>query len=102
MRWVPAHTGILGNEKADVAAKEATGWRANPVSAANRAAPPERLYPLQATLKTWIKQEAQKEWEYSWTTETRGRTCYKYNPKPTHRVLHLHEKRSKRHSSLLI
>jgi hypothetical protein len=72
------------------------------VSAANRAAPPERLYPLQATLKTWIKHEAQKEWEYNWTTETRGRTCYKYNPKPTHRVLRLHEKRSKRHSSLLI
>lgn len=102
VRWVPAHTGILGNEKADAAAKEATGWRANSVSAANRAAPPERLYPLQATLKTWIKQEVQKEWEYSWTTETRGRTCYKYNPKPTHRVLRLHEKRSKRHSSLLI
>lgn len=101
VRWVPAHTGIVGNERADIAAKEAAGWRVNePACTANQAAPPQRLYPLQATLKMWIKREVQKEWEYSWSTETRGRACYKYNPKPTHRVLRLHEKRSKRHSSL--
>ena len=73
MKWVPAHTGITGNERADIAAEEAAGWRANePACTANQAAPPERLYPLQATLKTWIKQEAQKEWDYTWKTETRG------------------------------
>lgn len=103
MRWVPAHTGIPGNEKADVAAKEAAGWRAKEqTSARNRAAPPTRLYPLRATLKTWIKQEAEKEWEYSWNMETRGRVRYRYTPKPTHKVLRLHENRSKRNSSLLI
>jgi hypothetical protein len=68
----------------------------------NRATPPARLQPLRTTLKTSIKQEAQKEWEHSWATETRGRVCYRYTPKPTHKALSLHEKRSKRHSSLLI
>ena len=37
-----------------------------------------------------------------WRMETRGRVCYRYTPKPTHKVLRLHENRSKRHSSLLI
>jgi len=40
--------------------------------------------------------------EYTWTTETRGRTSHRHTPKPTHRVLRLHEKLRKRHSSILI
>ncbi len=103
IKWIPAHTGITGNEWADSAAKEAAGWRSNePIYAGNRADQPRRLYPLKAALSTWIKREVQREWEYSWTAETRGRTSYRHTPKPTHKVLHLHEKLSKRQSSILI
>ncbi len=26
-QWIPAHKNIRGNKEADIAAKEATGWR---------------------------------------------------------------------------
>jgi len=66
IRWVPAHTGIPGNELADVAAKEAAGWTAGGRSnQTTRIIALAKTYPLQATMKTWIRQEAMKEWEYN-------------------------------------
>jgi hypothetical protein len=70
--------------------------------AGNQASPPARLYPLRTTMRTWIKLEVQKEWEYNWSTETRGRVNYKYTPRPTHKILRQHEGISKRRSSSLV
>jgi ribonuclease HI len=61
--WIPAHTGIPGNEAADLAAKEATGWRnSNHGPKARPSAPPRQLYSLKSTLITWIKQTAISRW----------------------------------------
>ncbi|OHE90236.1 zinc knuckle [Colletotrichum orchidophilum] len=101
IRWVPAHTGIQGNEDADTAAKEATGWRQNGETGA-KADKPQHLYALRSTLKTWTYREANKMWQARWTAEPRGRTSFRYTPKPTKRVLQLHEGLSKRQSAILV
>ncbi|KAK0367942.1 zinc knuckle [Colletotrichum limetticola] len=41
-------------------------------------------------------------WQTKWETETRGRTSFRLTPKPTKKVLGLHEGLSKRQSALLV
>ncbi|KAK1512254.1 zinc knuckle, partial [Colletotrichum abscissum] len=41
-------------------------------------------------------------WQTKWETETRGRTSFRLTPKPTKKVLELHEGLSKRQSALLV
>ncbi|KAF4442705.1 reverse transcriptase [Fusarium austroafricanum] len=100
IRWVPAHVGIQGNEDADRAAKEATGWREGDLTGP-KAAQPQQLYPLRSTMKTWPHKETIKSWETSWASETRGRASFRHTPRPSRKVLDLHEGLHKRHSALL-
>ena len=65
IRWVPAHTGVQGNEDADRAAKEATAWRERG-PAGLRAEKPSELYSVRSTLKTWTHEEAYKAWASEW------------------------------------
>ena len=101
IRWIPAHTGIMGNEAADRAAKEATGWRENGEGGTSARRPPE-LFSLQTTLATWAHKEANKAWEKKWREETRGRTTARHTPRPTKKILRLHDGLSKRHSAILV
>ena len=101
VRWIPAHVGIPGNEAADRAAKEATGWRED----GHRRPPaetPSKLYPVRSTLRKWCKTQTEDAWTAKWKRETRGRTTYRYAPRPTEKVLRLHEGLSKRESALLV
>ena len=99
--WIPAHTGIEGNEAADLAAKEATGWRGNRNEKARPSAPPRELHSLRSTLNTWINQRAANEWAADWSSETKGRKSYEYNPIPGHKALAPHRGTSKSLSSII-
>lgn len=101
IRWIPAHVGVPGNEAADRAAKEATGWREDG-SEGETASKPFQLHPLRTTLKTWCKAEVERAWRAKWHSETKGRACYRHTPVPTNRILRLHQGLSKRQSALLV
>jgi ribonuclease HI len=90
VRWIPAHVGIPGNEAADVAAKESTGWRADGRRQPPAEAPPT-LYPLKSTLRRWCKTQAERTWAASWKANAKGRATYRLTPRPTKKVLQLHE-----------
>ncbi|RKL20549.1 hypothetical protein BFJ72_g15022 [Fusarium proliferatum] len=100
VRWVPAHIGIQGNEDADLAAKEATGWRDGDLTGP-KAAEPQQLYPLRSTMKTWSHKETIASWERNWVAETRGRASFRHTPRPSRKVLDLHDGLHKRQSALL-
>jgi hypothetical protein len=100
VRWIPAHVGIPGNEAADQAAKEATGWREDGRSQ-QPANPPSQLYPLRTTLRRWCKTQAERAWTSAWREDKKGRATYRHTPTPT-KVLQLHERLSKRESALLV
>jgi ribonuclease HI len=101
VRWIPAHMGIPGNEAADQAAKEATGWRENG-RRQQPADPPPQLYPLRTTLRRWCKTQTERAWISAWREEKKGRATYRHTPTPTKKVLQLHERLSKRESALLV
>jgi ribonuclease HI len=101
VRWIPAHEGIDGNEAADRAAKEATGWREDGQDGP-RAEPPSELYALRSTLKTWSRKTANKQWQVNWAAETKGSATRRHTPIPTKKVLQLHKDLSKRESAILV
>ncbi|OHE90327.1 zinc knuckle [Colletotrichum orchidophilum] len=86
---------------ADVAAKEATGWRQNG-QPGTRADKPRALFKLRSTIETWSHEQYHQRWQTTLEDETRGRTSFRLTPKPTKKVIQIHEGLSKRQSALLV
>lgn len=88
---------MAGNEKADIAAKMATGWRKKKkrngkfVEVDTRfTAPPVSIPQLRSACNQVISQVAQKEWEAEWREEEKGKDLRRLAPEPSKSVLRIH------------
>jgi ribonuclease HI len=70
--WIPAHTGIPGNEKADIIAKQATGWRAKGRTG-QRAPQSKWVKQLLSSCKRTVKRTVLRMWKDTWSTQATGR-----------------------------
>jgi ribonuclease HI len=110
LHWIPAHRGIEGNEAADKAAKEATGWRRSrdrngrmrEIDIGATAPKPARVEYLHSAARRTIRKALHREWEETWRSGNTGRVLYRIAPRPSKRVLKLHQELSKPLSSILV
>ena len=109
LHWVPAHIGIEGNEKADIAAKQATGWRLKgqrgrqkEVDTGQTAPQAQLVRVLKSAVKTTVDKRVQQQWAEEWRDCKNGRALYSIITKPSKSVLQLHDKLTKRHSAIAI
>lgn len=96
--WVPAHSGLDGNEKAEKAAKESTGWRLKKhrnnrsvEEDTNRTAPKVFIPPLKAAIKAVHKHQIDSKWAESWAAESKGKELRALAPTHGIKVLQLHK-----------
>ena len=108
LHWVPAYIDIEGNEQADIAAKQATGWRLKGQGGrqkevdTNCMAQQARVQILKSAVKTVVDKTIQQQGAQEWRDCDKGRTLYKIAAKPHKSVLRLHENLTNRLSNIAI
>ncbi|KAI9035055.1 uncharacterized protein KD926_004680 [Aspergillus affinis] len=99
LRWIPAHIGVKGNEKADKAAKEAAIRGVELSSVRPRDRP---IIRLAAAAKRDVRQRLRTEWTKQWERQKVGRPTRRLLPKPDKKNVQLYEHLSKAHTSIII
>ena len=75
IQWIPAHIGVPGNEPADIAAKEATGWRKEGIDSQTET--PSSLQTIISAIKSITRKHSRFQWGKAWDTDRHGRTSHR-------------------------
>ena len=108
IHWIPAHSSHEGNERADAAAKRATGLKTSRRGGkiierdSNDTAPRFDLgVHMMAPLKLKMRREADRRWLDEWKKETRGKALRRVAPAPSKEIIRIHRGLHREASSVL-
>jgi hypothetical protein len=91
IHWIPARTGIPGNEATDTAAKTATGWRLKDRGGDKAPEPPEHLRGIQmAPLINRLEQATLNRWKENWKAAKHGRSLRRLTTEPAKNNIRLY------------
>ncbi len=107
--WIPSHKDIKRNEEAEIAVKEATGWRKAKKkngkckeSDSRYTSEKQELGRSRATIKLALEGKASEFGEIAWTNEKTGKELHAICPKPTKKMLKIHRGLRKAASALIV
>ena len=108
LHWVPAHSELDGNEKADKAAKESTEWRLKKYQNnhsveedTNKTVPKVFIPFLKAAIKAVHKHQIDSKWAESWAAKSKSKKLRALAPTPGTKVLQLHKEIKKPVTALI-
>ena len=104
LHWIPAHVGVPGNEAADYAAKEATGWSEHGPGHGERAPTLDHLGPTvtRSAVERWIRGRTRDGWAQEWEKSSHGAALRQWLPRLDRKSLQLYDSLTKAESTVLV